>query len=239
MKKSHRKPPCRCGPCARPPDHACPAEGLSAVHVRFCTRTVSKPVATGENHAGIRDGVGLFGAGGPAWAPCQTGRATRRVGRRIPCGGPPVKLLVTGGAGYIGSVVSALLLESGHEVTVLDNLSTGHRDAVPAGADFVESEIADSAKVLSNGFDAVLHFAAKSLVGESQQHPELYWHNNVGGTLALLDGMRDAGVRRIVFSSTAATYGEPDTVPIDETAPNVPTNTYGHSKLAVDRMLSG
>ena len=150
-----------------------------------------------------------------------------------------MKLLVTGGAGYIGSVVSALLLESGHEVTVLDNLSTGHRDAVPEGADFVESDIADSAKVLANGFDAVLHFAAKSLVGESQQRPELYWHNNVGGTLALLDGMRDAGVRRMVFSSTAATYGEPDTVPIDETAPNVPTNTYGHSKLAVDRMLSG
>ncbi len=152
-----------------------------------------------------------------------------------------MKLLVTGGAGYVGSVVSAQLLQAGHDVTVLDNLSTGHRDAVPDGASFVECDLADSATVLTTdaGFDAVLHFAAKSLVGESQERPELYWHNNVGGSLALLDAMRSAGVRRIVFSSTAATYGEPETVPIDETAPNAPTNTYGHTKLAVDRMLSG
>lgn len=150
-----------------------------------------------------------------------------------------MKLLVTGGAGYIGSVVTAQLLEAGHTVTVLDNLSTGHRDAVPVGADFIEADIADSASVVTADFDGVLHFAAKSLVGESQERPELYWRNNVGGTLALLDAMRDAGVRRIVFSSTAATYGEPETVPIDETAPTAPTNTYGHSKLAVDRMLGG
>ncbi|MBA2414882.1 MAG: UDP-glucose 4-epimerase GalE [Geodermatophilaceae bacterium] len=150
-----------------------------------------------------------------------------------------MKLLVTGGAGYIGSVVAAQLLEADHEVTVLDDLSTGHRDAVPAGAHFVEADIADSAKVVTADFDGVLHFAAKSLVGESQQRPELYWRTNVAGTLALLDALRHAGVRRIVFSSTAATYGEPDTVPIDETAPTAPTNTYGHSKLAVDRMLGG
>ncbi len=150
-----------------------------------------------------------------------------------------MKLLVTGGAGYIGSVVAAQLLAAGHQVTVLDDLSTGHRDAVPAGAEFVEADIVDSATVLTAEFDAVLHFAAKSLVSESQQRPELYWRTNVGGTLALLDAMRQVGVRRIVFSSTAATYGEPETVPIDETAPNAPTNTYGHSKLAVDRMLAG
>ena len=150
-----------------------------------------------------------------------------------------MKLLVTGGAGYIGSVVAAQLLAAGHEVTVLDDLSTGHRDAVPAAADFVEVDIADSAKVVTAEFDAVLHLAAKSVVGESQRRPELYWRTNVGGTLALLDAMREVGVRRLVFSSTAATYGEPATVPIDETAPNAPTNTYGHSKLAVDRMLAG
>ncbi|MBA2553269.1 MAG: UDP-glucose 4-epimerase GalE [Geodermatophilaceae bacterium] len=150
-----------------------------------------------------------------------------------------MKLLVTGGAGYIGSVVAAQLLAAGHEVTVLDDLSTGHRDAVPAAADFVEVDIADSAKVVTAEFDAVLHLAAKSVVGESQRRPELYWRTNVGGTLALLDAMRDVGVRRLVFSSTAATYGEPATVPIDETAPNAPTSTYGHSKLAVDRMLAG
>lgn len=150
-----------------------------------------------------------------------------------------MRLLVTGGAGYIGGVVTAQLLADGHEVTVLDNLSTGHRDAVPAGARFVEADVADSAKVMSGGFDAVLHFAAKSLVGESQERPELYWRNNVCGSLALLDAMREAGVRRIVFSSSAAAYGEPETVPVDETAASAPTNTYGYTKLTVDRMLSG
>jgi len=152
-----------------------------------------------------------------------------------------VRLLVTGGAGYIGSVVAGQLLAAGHDVTVLDNLSTGHRDAVPEQAGFVEADLTDAARVLTPdaGFDAVLHFAAKSLVGESQDRPELYWRNNVGGSLALLDAMRSAGVRRIVFSSTAATYGEPEHNPIDETATAVPTNTYGHTKLAVDRMLAG
>ncbi len=152
-----------------------------------------------------------------------------------------MRLLITGGAGYIGSVVAGQLLAAGHDVTVLDNLSTGHRDAVPEQAGFVEADLTDAARVLTPdaGFDAVLHFAAKSLVGESQDRPELYWRNNVGGSLALLDAMRSAGVRRIVFSSTAATYGEPEHNPIDETATAVPTNTYGHTKLAVDRMLAG
>ncbi|MFQ1001707.1 UDP-glucose 4-epimerase GalE [Modestobacter sp. SSW1-42] len=150
-----------------------------------------------------------------------------------------MRVLVTGGAGYIGSVVTAALLESGHEVTVLDDLSTGHEDAVPAGARLVQASLHDSAPVLADVRpEAVLHFAAKSLVGESQVAPELYWQNNVGGSLALLEAMRAADCRRIVFSSTAATYGEPEEVPILETAPTRPTNTYGASKLAVDAMLT-
>ncbi|MGY2080154.1 UDP-glucose 4-epimerase GalE [Modestobacter sp. SYSU DS0657] len=150
-----------------------------------------------------------------------------------------MRVLVTGGAGYIGSVVTAALLAEGHEVTVLDDLSTGHEDAVPDGARLVRASLHDSAPVLAEVRpDAVLHFAAKSLVGESQQAPELYWENNVGGSLALLEAMRAADCRRIVFSSTAATYGEPEEVPIPETAPTRPTNTYGASKLAVDAMLT-
>jgi len=150
-----------------------------------------------------------------------------------------MRVLVTGGAGYIGSVVTAALLESGHEVTVLDDLSTGHEDAVPSGARLVQASLHDSGPVLSDVRpEAVLHFAAKSLVGQSQVEPELYWHNNVGGSLALLEAMRAADCRRIVFSSTAATYGEPDQVPIPEDAPTRPTNTYGASKLAVDQMLT-
>ncbi|MFI1167070.1 UDP-glucose 4-epimerase GalE [Streptomyces sp. NPDC020801] len=158
------------------------------------------------------------------------------------------KYLVTGGAGYVGSVVAQHLLEAGHEVTVLDNLSTGFREGVPAGASFIEGDIRDAAKWLdapagSAGgtptYDAVLHFAAFSQVGESVVKPEKYWDNNVGGTMALLTAMREAGVRTLVFSSTAATYGEPEQVPIPETAPTRPTNPYGASKLAVDHMITG
>jgi UDP-glucose 4-epimerase len=150
-----------------------------------------------------------------------------------------MRVLVTGGAGYIGSVVTAALLDGGHEVTVLDDLSTGHEDAVPEGATFVQARLQDSAPVLADVRpEAVLHFAAKSLVGQSQESPEIYWENNVGGTLALLEAMRAADCRRIVFSSTAATYGEPEQVPIREDAPTRPTNTYGATKLAVDTMLT-
>jgi UDP-glucose 4-epimerase len=135
--------------------------------------------------------------------------------------------------------VTAALLADGHEVTVLDDLSTGHADAVPAGATLAEVSLHDSAPVLTDVRpEAVLHFAAKSLVGVSQQQPEDYWHTNVGGSLALLEAMRAADCRRIVFSSTAATYGEPESVPIREDAPTRPTNTYGASKLAVDHMLT-
>jgi len=151
-----------------------------------------------------------------------------------------MRVLVTGGAGYIGSVVAARLLADGHEVVVVDDLSTGHADAVPAGADLVRAAITEAGPVLAGAeYDAVLHFAAKSLVAESVAAPQLYWANNVSGTLALLEAMRAAGVGRLVFSSTAATYGEPDTVPITEDAPTRPTNPYGASKLAVDQMLAG
>ncbi|MCQ8191893.1 UDP-glucose 4-epimerase GalE [Streptomyces rugosispiralis] len=149
------------------------------------------------------------------------------------------KYLVTGGAGYVGSVVAAHLLEAGHRVTVLDDLSTGHRAGVPEGAEFIEGRIQDAAKWLDPSYDGVLHFAAFSQVGESVVNPEKYWVNNVGGTTELLAAMRDAGVRTLVFSSTAATYGEPDQVPITEDLPTAPTNPYGASKLAVDHMISG
>jgi UDP-glucose 4-epimerase len=150
-----------------------------------------------------------------------------------------VRLLVTGGAGYIGSVVTARLLAEGHQVAVLDDLSTGHADAVPAGAEFTRGTLReDAGHVLAEGVDAVLHFAAKSLVGESVARPALYWEHNLGGTLALLEAMRAAGVARIVFSSTAAVYGEPERIPIDEACPARPTNPYGASKLAVDTVLA-
>ncbi|MEE1758197.1 MULTISPECIES: UDP-glucose 4-epimerase GalE [Streptomyces] len=149
------------------------------------------------------------------------------------------KYLVTGGAGYVGSVVAQHLLEAGHEVVVLDNLSTGFREGVPAGVSFIEGDIRDAGKWLDGSFDAVLHFAAFSQVGESVVKPEKYWDNNVGGTMALLAAMREAGVRKLVFSSTAATYGEPETTPIVESAPTRPTSPYGASKLAVDHMITG
>ncbi|MFC4033756.1 UDP-glucose 4-epimerase GalE [Streptomyces polygonati] len=150
---------------------------------------------------------------------------------------PRKKLLVTGGAGYVGGAVAARLLEAGHEVVVLDDLSTGFREGVPAGARFVEGRVQDAAKVLDGSFDAVLHFAASSQVAESVADPEKYWRNNVAGTLELLTAMRESGVRTLVFSSTAATYGEPSEVPVTESAATAPTNPYGASKLAVDHMI--
>jgi UDP-glucose 4-epimerase len=151
-----------------------------------------------------------------------------------------MRLLVSGGAGYIGSVTAAHLLAAGHDVTVLDDLSTGHADAVPPGAAFVPGTIRDqAARVLAErGIEAVLHFAASSLVGESVANPAKYWANNLGGTLALLDAMRLAGTRRLIFSSTAAVYGEPERTPVGETAPTRPASPYGASKLAVDTALT-
>jgi UDP-glucose 4-epimerase len=152
-----------------------------------------------------------------------------------------MRLLVTGGAGYIGSIVAQQLVARGDDVTVLDSLYKGHRAAVPEGAALAQVDLLDAdalGDVFGGGFDGVLHFAALSLVGESQEQPERYWRGNVLGTLNLLDAMRATGVGRIVFSSTAATYGEPQADVIDEDAPAAPVNTYGNTKLAVDRMLT-
>lgn len=151
-----------------------------------------------------------------------------------------MRLLVTGGAGYIGSVVTLRLLQAGHEVTVVDDLSTGHADAVPDGAELVRLDVSDVGALLADRppYDGALHFAARSLVGESMAHPELYWYANVVRTLALLDALRTHAVSRLVFSSTAAVYGEPAEVPIVESAPTQPTNPYGATKLAVDMMIN-
>jgi len=155
---------------------------------------------------------------------------------------PTVKLLVTGGAGYIGSVVAARLDEGGHEVVVLDDLSTGHADAVSESARLVVAGIADDVtvrEILSDGVDAVLHFAAKSLVGESEAVPERYFANNVGGTLALLESMLATGVHRLVFSSSCAVYGQPaEPGPVSESTPLNPTSAYGASKASADLLIS-
>ena len=150
-----------------------------------------------------------------------------------------MRLLVTGGAGYVGSVVAAQLADGGHDVVVLDDLSTGHADAVPPDTDFRRGTIReDAGSLLGTGIDAVVHLAAKSLVAESVAYPGRYWEHNLGGTLTLLDAMRVAGTLRIVFSSTAAVYGEPERIPITETVPVRPTSPYGASKLAVDTALA-
>ncbi|HZC19482.1 MAG TPA: UDP-glucose 4-epimerase GalE [Rubrobacteraceae bacterium] len=152
-----------------------------------------------------------------------------------------MKLLVTGGAGYIGSVVAKQLLQEGHEVTVLDDLSKGHREAVPEGAELAWVDLLDaralSEAVTRGSYGGVLHFAALSLVGESVEQPGRYYRANVEGTLNLLDAMREAGVDRLVFSSTAAVYGEPEEIPIIEETPTGPTSPYGGSKLAADQMI--
>lgn len=152
-----------------------------------------------------------------------------------------MKVLVTGGAGYIGSVTTALLLERGHEVVVVDNLEKGHRGAVAAGAPLVIADIGDGQRMektlREHRIEAVIHFAAYSLVGESVAQPADYFINNVGNGLCLLEAMRRAGVGRIIFSSTAAVYGAPGRVPIDEDQPTEPINPYGESKLYFEQIL--
>jgi len=152
-----------------------------------------------------------------------------------------MRVLVTGGAGYIGSVTAARLIDRGHEVEILDDLSTGHPEALPAEAVFHRCRLHDPAgmaAVFDTPFDAVMHFAAFSLVGESVRDPRKYWENNVGGTLALLERVASGGARRFVFSSTAAVYGEPGISPIPETARLSPVNPYGHTKLAMEYALA-
>ena len=151
-------------------------------------------------------------------------------------------ILVTGGAGYIGSHMVRLLRSAGLAVCVVDDFSTGHRDVVPASVPLLEADIGDRARVLpflrEHGVAAIVHFAARALVGESVTDPRLYWRNNLAGTVGLLDAALDAGVSRIVFSSTCAVYGIPDAVPISEAHATRPINPYGACKLAVERMLA-
>ena len=152
-----------------------------------------------------------------------------------------MRVLITGGAGYIGSVVAAELLADGHGVTIYDNLYKGHVAAVTPGARFVRGDLFDGAllerALREDSVDAVMHFAALSLVGESVAEPALYFRNNVAGTISLLDAMRAADVGRLIFSSTAAVYGQPVSTPIYEDAELRPINPYGESKLMVETLL--
>ncbi len=151
-----------------------------------------------------------------------------------------MRVLVTGGAGYIGSTAADILMSQGYEVSVFDDCSTGHADNVATGVTFIQGSLLNRGEIAQSlkGCDAVMHFAGKSLVGESVEKPELYWSVNVGGTRNLLDEMRAAQISKLIFSSSAATYGEPEVLPILETASNRPTNAYGASKLAVDAMIT-
>lgn len=151
-----------------------------------------------------------------------------------------MQVLITGGTGYIGSTAVEIMRSQGYEISIVDDCSTGHVDNVPVGVPFVHGSLlnpADIAKALV-GVDAVMHFAGKSLVGESVEKPDLYHQVNVDGTRILLDQMRIAGVKKIVFSSSAATYGQPKQIPIKENAETAPTNPYGATKLAIDQMMS-
>jgi UDP-glucose 4-epimerase len=151
-----------------------------------------------------------------------------------------MRVLVTGGTGYIGSTAVEILLAQGFEISILDDCSMGHADTVPAGVRFIQGSLLNASEVADalTGCDAVMHFAGKSLVGESVEKPDLYQSVNVDGTRILLDQMRKQSIRKIVFSSSAATYGEPKLVPILETAETIPTNPYGATKLAIDHMIT-
>jgi len=152
-----------------------------------------------------------------------------------------MRILVTGGAGYIGSVVTEYLVGGGHEVVIVDHLSTGHRGAIEAGVTFREGDLLDEhflGPILGGGIDAVCHFAAFSEVAESVADPLKYYRNNVGGAVSLLGAMKKTGVRYFLFSSSAAVYGEPDATPIREEAPLRPLNAYGNTKLAIERLLA-
>lgn len=153
-----------------------------------------------------------------------------------------MKLLVLGGAGYIGSHTATELLDNGHEVVIADNLVTGYREAIPEKATFYQGDLRDKNFLIDllnrEKVDAVIHFAAFSLVGESVVNPLKYYENNLYGTKVLLDAMIETGVDKIVFSSTAATYGEPENIPILESDRTCPTNPYGETKLAMEKMIS-
>jgi len=152
-----------------------------------------------------------------------------------------MKLLVTGGAGYIGSICVEQLLDQGHSVTIFDNLTEGHRRALDPRAPLIEGDLQDREAIFTAMQDVrpegVMHFAANALVGESMVDPSKYFRNNVGGGVNLLDAMLAAGAKRFVFSSTCATFGPPDRIPIDETLPQRPINPYGESKLMFEKVL--
>lgn len=150
------------------------------------------------------------------------------------------RILITGGAGYIGSVAAHILASQGIEITVIDDCSTGHLDAVPISARFIQASLHDRPAIREalENCTAVIHFAGKSLVSESVTNPDLYRLANVEGSQNLLDEMHDAGITRLVFSSSASIYGEPESVPIPESAPPHPSNPYGETKLAVEKMIS-
>ncbi len=150
-----------------------------------------------------------------------------------------MRVLITGGAGYIGASAVEIMLGQGFDITVLDDCSTGHADSVPESVRFVRGSLLNPKEIADAlmDVDAVIHFAGKSLVGESVEKPDLYHNVNVNGSRNLLDQMHIAGIKKLVFSSSAATYGEPVTIPIQENAPTAPTNPYGETKLAVDKML--
>jgi UDP-glucose 4-epimerase len=151
-----------------------------------------------------------------------------------------MRILVTGGTGYIGSTAVEVLLNQGFEISILDDCSMGQADSVPAGVRFIQGSLLSPSQVADalTGCGAVMHFAGKSLVGESVEKPDLYQSVNVDGTRILLDEMRKQSITKIVFSSSAATYGEPKVVPILETAETQPTNPYGATKLAIDHMIT-
>src|SRR5258705_12780846 len=152
-----------------------------------------------------------------------------------------MKILVVGGAGYIGSICAEVLLDQGHEIAILDNLSEGHRRALDPRAEFIKGDLADrettAATLARLRPDAVMHFAANALVGESMENPSKYFRNNIANGVNLLDAAVESRVKKFVFSSTCATFGIPDRVPIDESMPQNPINPYGESKLQFEKVL--
>ena len=152
-----------------------------------------------------------------------------------------MRILVTGGAGFIGSVIADYLIKEGHEVVAIDDLRYGHQAAVPSGADFIQADIVDAAKILSvfkeRQYDAVVHLAAEAYIDESIKDPGRFYSVNVQGGINLLEGMKATGVNRMIFSSTAAIFGEPTVIPVTEDADKLPVNAYGETKLAFERAL--